>query len=89
MGSASDGRVVAVSQGAEDHAQKKSLHTAEWDRADVVEVRGAFICRLSELDPDHLAFIDETWATPIWRAAMAGPPAACGYWRQCRTGIGR
>jgi hypothetical protein len=80
---------VAVSQGAEDHAQKKSLHTAEWDRADVVEVRGAFICRLPELDPDHLAFIDETWATPIWRAAMAGPPAACGYWRQCRTGIGR
>jgi transposase len=53
---------VAVSQGAEDHAQKKSLHAAERDRPDVAEARRVFICRQPALDPDHLVFIDETWA---------------------------
>ncbi len=53
---------MAVSQGAEDHAQKKSLHAAERDRPDVAEARCAFICRQPALDPDHLVFIDETWA---------------------------
>jgi transposase len=54
---------VAVSQGAEHHAQKKSLHAAEQDRPDVVEKRRAFIRRQPALDPAHLVFIDETWAT--------------------------
>jgi transposase len=54
---------VAVSQGAEDHAQKKSLQAAEQDRPDVAAARRAFIRRQPALDPDHLVFVDETWAT--------------------------
>ena len=53
---------MAVSAGAEHHAQKKSLHAAEQDRPDVAEKRRAFIRRQPSLDPDHLVFIDETWA---------------------------
>ena len=53
---------VAVSQGAADHAQKKSLHAAEQDRPDIGEARRAFIRRQPALDPNHLVFIDETWA---------------------------
>jgi transposase len=54
---------VAVSRSAEHHAQKKSLHAAEQDRADVAAARRAFIRRQPALDPAHLVFIDETWAT--------------------------
>jgi hypothetical protein len=42
-------QVVAVSQGAEDYAQKKSLHAAEQDRP-VAEARRAFIRRQPALD---------------------------------------
>jgi 1,2-phenylacetyl-CoA epoxidase PaaB subunit len=60
---------VAVSQGAEHQAQKKSLHAAEQDRPDVAEKRRAFIRRQPSLDPAHLVFIDETWVTTLkfWR----------------------
>jgi transposase len=54
---------VAVSQGAEHHAQKKSFHAAEQDRPDVAEKRRVFIRRQPALDPSRLVFIDETWAT--------------------------
>ena len=54
---------VAVCQGAPADAQKKSLHAAEQDRPDVAEARRQFIRRQPALDPDHLVFIDETWAT--------------------------
>jgi transposase len=54
---------LSLSQGAEHHAQKKSLHAAEQDRPDVAEKRRAFIRRQPALDPAHLVFIDETWAT--------------------------
>ena len=54
--------LVAVSAGAADNAQKKSLHAAEQDRPDVAEKRRAFIRRQPSLDPDHLVLIDETWA---------------------------
>ncbi len=53
---------MAVSAGAADHAQKKSLHAAEQDRPDVAEKRRDFIRRQPALDPNHLVFIDETWA---------------------------
>jgi len=53
---------VAVSQGAADYAQKKSLHASEQDRPDVAEARRFFIRRQPTLDPDRLVFIDETWA---------------------------
>jgi 1,2-phenylacetyl-CoA epoxidase PaaB subunit len=57
---------VAVSQGATDHTQKKSLHAAEQDRPDIAEARRAFIRRQPALDPNHLVFIDETWAASQW-----------------------
>lgn len=39
------------------------MHAAEQDRPDVAEARRQFIRRQPALDPDHLVFIDETWAT--------------------------
>jgi hypothetical protein len=88
---------VAVLADAEHHAQKKRLHAAEQDRADVVAARHAFIRRQPALDPSRLVFIDETPAfaragsgpPPTWRAGMAGPPAVCDCWRRYRMGIGR
>jgi hypothetical protein len=53
---------VAISQGAEDYAHKKSLHAGEQDRPELAEARRAFIRRQPSLDPDRLVFIDETWA---------------------------
>jgi transposase len=54
---------VAVCRSEQTDAQKKTLHAAEQDRADVAEARRLFIRRQPSLDPDHLVFIDETWAT--------------------------
>jgi transposase len=54
---------VAVSGSEQIDAQKKSLHAAEQDRPDIAEARRLFIRRQPALDPRHLVFIDETWAT--------------------------
>ncbi|HVB80323.1 MAG TPA: IS630 family transposase [Candidatus Binataceae bacterium] len=54
---------VAVSGSEQADAQKKSLHAAEQDRPDVAKARRLFIRRQPALDPRHLLFIDETWAT--------------------------
>jgi transposase len=54
---------VAVPRGAQADAQKKSLHAAEQDRPDVAAARRVFIRRQPALDPNHLIFIDETWAS--------------------------
>src|SRR3954469_12113990 len=51
-----------VSRCPEPDAQKKSLHAAEQDRADVAQARRVFIRRQPALDPNRLIFIDETWA---------------------------
>jgi transposase len=80
---------VAFSQGTENHAQKKSLHAAEQDRADVAEARRVFIRRQPALDPDHLVFLDETWATTNMarRYGRAGrglrllAPVPHGHWK--------
>ena len=53
---------MAFSQGAADHTQKKSLHAAEQDRPDIAEARPVFVRRQPAFDPNHLVFIDETWA---------------------------
>ena len=81
--------LVAVPAGAADHAQKKSLHAAEQDRPEVAEKRRAFIRRQPSLDPDHLVFIDETWAATnmarrYGRAARGLrllAPAPHGHWK--------
>jgi hypothetical protein len=88
---------VAVSRGAEHHAQKKSRHAAEQDRPDVAEKRRAFSRRQPSLDPRHLVFVDETPALaaagsgplPIWRAVRGARRVAYNCWRRCRTGIGK
>ena len=80
---------MAVSQSAEHHAQKKSLHAAEQDRPDVAEARRAFIRRQPALDPGHLVFIDETWAstnmTRRYGRAARGlrllAPVPHGHWK--------
>jgi transposase len=46
-----------------DHAQKKTAHAAEQERADVKEARQAWVSGQCELDPEKLIFIDETAAT--------------------------
>jgi DDE superfamily endonuclease len=43
-------------------AQKKSLRAAEQDRAEIAEARGAWRASQPDLNPEHLVFIDETWA---------------------------
>jgi hypothetical protein len=80
---------MALSQGPEDHAQKKSLHAAEQDRPDVAEARRVFIRRQPALDPDHLVFLDETWAATNMarRYGRAGrglrllAPVPHGHWK--------
>jgi hypothetical protein len=82
-------KYVVVSHGATDHTQKKSLHAAEQDRPDIAEARRAFIRRQPALDPNHLVFIDETWAASQWhhregaaapRVCRLGSAAGCLYW---------
>jgi transposase len=54
---------VALSGGAGDHAQKKSLRAAEQDRPDIAASRAAWRASQPTLSVEHLVFIDETWAT--------------------------
>lgn len=46
-----------------DITQKKSAHGAEHDRPDVLSRRWDWFENQPDLDPDHLVFIDETWAS--------------------------
>jgi hypothetical protein len=65
------------------------VHAAEQDRPDVAEARRVFIRRQPALDPDHLVFIDETWATinmarRYGRAGRGLPllaPVPNGHWK--------
>jgi transposase len=43
--------------------KKKVLHAAEQDRPDVQAERAQWQAEMIGLDPQHLVFIDETWAT--------------------------
>ena len=42
---------------------KKTAHAAEQDRADVLTRRQAWFDGQTDLDPERLVFIDETWAS--------------------------
>jgi transposase len=48
---------------ARAHAQKKSQHAAEQQRADVAQARADWHALQAELNPEHLVFIDETGAS--------------------------
>jgi transposase len=54
---------VPVPQSPEADAEKKTQHAAEQERPDVAEARAAWRERQPLLKPEHLVFIDETWAT--------------------------
>jgi hypothetical protein len=66
-------------------AQKKSLRAAEQDRAEIAEARGAWRASQPDLNPEHLVFIDETWAkTNMVRLYGRAPVSAWshphGHW---------
>jgi transposase len=51
---------MALLRGAQHHAQKKTGHAAEQERADVRKAREAWFEGQPDLDPERLIFIDET-----------------------------
>jgi transposase len=53
---------VALLRSAADHAQKKTAHAAEQDRPDILKRRETWFESQLDLDPQHLVFVDETWA---------------------------
>lgn len=54
---------MALLRPSGDHAQKKTAHAAEQDRPDILKRREAWFDGQTELDPERLVFIDETWAS--------------------------
>jgi transposase len=80
---------VALLRPSQDHAQKKTAHAAEQDRADVLKRREAWFEGQPDLDPARLVFIDETGATtkmarrhgraPRGQRLRAGVPH--GHWK--------
>ena len=54
---------MALLQPAPHHAQRKTAHAAEQQRADVAAAREAWFEQQLDLDPTKLVFIDETGAT--------------------------
>src|SRR4029450_8176725 len=45
------------------HTQKKTAHASEQDRPDILRRRQAWFESQLDLSPEHLVFIDETWAS--------------------------
>jgi transposase len=54
---------VAVFQSPRLDAQKKTAHAAEQERPDVLTRRQIWFDGQTDLDPERLVFIDETWAS--------------------------
>jgi transposase len=69
--------------------QKKTLHAAEQERADVAQARSAWAAEQPSLDPAHLVFLDETWASTNMTPTRGRSPkgsrclgrAPYGHWR--------
>jgi transposase len=69
--------------------QKKTLHAAEQERPDVAQARRAWAAEQSSLDPGHLVFLDETWASTNMTPARGRSPkgtrcrgrAPYGHWQ--------
>jgi transposase len=74
---------------AEAHLEKKVLKASEQDRPDVAQKRAEWKVQQLGLDPEHLVFIDETWAktnmtrprgrSPIGTRLVAKVPH--GHWK--------
>ena len=65
------------------HAQKKTGHAIEQDRPDVVRQRRAWFDGQTDLDPERLVFIDETWA----KTNMARSHGRCPRGERLRMGV--
>ena len=65
---------VPVSQIREADAQKKTQHASEQARPDVAEARAAWREQQPSLKPEHLVFIDETWAATNMARRFARSP---------------
>ena len=82
------GRCPVLAASAIDF-QKKTLHAAEQERPDVKAARAAWREMQKSLDPQRLAFIDETWAstnmTPRYGRCERGKRliarAPFGHWK--------
>jgi transposase len=80
---------MARAQGAGTDRQKKVLRAAEQDRPDVAQQRQKWREAMPEWDPEHLVFLDETWAsTNMTRRYGRSPrgqrlilPVPHGHWK--------
>jgi transposase len=64
------------------HAQKKTAHASEQDRPDILRRRRAWFEGQADLCPEHLVFIDETWAS----TNMARVHGRCQRGQRLRVG---
>ena len=69
---------LAVLPPSRQDAKKRPRTPPSRTAPDVLARRQAWFDGQTELDPERLVFIDETWARPTWRARAAAPRAASG-----------
>jgi transposase len=74
---------LAILSPPQAHAQKKTAHAAEQDRPDILKRREAWFESQLDLDPEHLVFIDETWASTNMARRYGRAP--CG--QRLRVGV--
>ena len=68
---------------ASDHARKKKAHATEQDRSDVLRRQEEWFDGQLDLDPERLAFIDETWAS----TNIARHHSRCQRGERLRSGV--
>jgi transposase len=54
--------------------KKKSLHASERDQPEVQKKRRSFRCKVRQIEPKHLVFVDETGVTTAMTPAYAWAP---------------
>lgn len=74
---------MALLRPAADHAQKKTAHAAEQQRADVLKRRETWFEGQLDLDPEKLVFVDETGATTKMARLYGRAPRG----ERCRAAI--
>lgn len=65
------------------NAQKKTAHASEQDRPDILKRRRDWFDSQLDLEPEHLVFIDETWAS----TNMARRHGRCARGERLRIGV--
>ena len=74
---------LAVLSPTPDHAQKKTAHASEQERPDILKRREDWFEGQLDLDPEHLVFVDETWAS----TNMARRHGRCRRGERLRIGV--